>query len=33
MITEEAKRRAKILTFWKKYGTEATEDKGVSHFL
>lgn len=25
MITEEAKRRAKILTFWKKYGAEATD--------
>jgi hypothetical protein len=26
MISEEAKRRAKILTFWKKYGTEATQE-------
>ena len=26
MITEEAKQRARILTFWKKHGTEATEE-------
>ncbi len=26
MITEEAKRRARIITFWQKYGTAATEE-------
>src|SRR3989344_2367582 len=26
MITDEAKRRARILTFWKKHGLEATEE-------
>jgi len=31
MITDEAKRRAKILTFWKKHGLEATNDAfGIS---
>src|SRR3989344_4961110 len=31
MITEEAKRRCKILTFWEKYGTEAVKEAfGVS---
>ena len=26
MIKEEAKRKAKILTFWKKHGLEATKE-------
>ena len=26
MITEQAKQRTKILAFWKKHGTEATEE-------
>ncbi|MBI5400507.1 MAG: hypothetical protein HZB12_00090, partial [Candidatus Yonathbacteria bacterium] len=26
MITEQAQERAKILTFWRKHGTQATEE-------